>query len=48
MPNKDTLVRIPTELIQQIQQLADKKQSTVPRQVEYLIRKALENEDVLV
>jgi hypothetical protein len=44
MLKKDTLVRIPTDLIQQIQQLAEKKQSTVPRQVEYLLRKALENE----
>jgi hypothetical protein len=40
------MIRIPTNLIQQVQLVAEKEQRTVPRQVEYLLRKALENETV--
>lgn len=39
-----TIVRVPSELIQKVRVLAQKKQSTIPRQIEYLLRKALENE----
>lgn len=41
-----TIIRVPSELIQKVRILADKKQSTVPRQLEYLLRKALEEEEV--
>ena len=44
MLKKYIMIRVPIDLIQQIQQLAEKKQSTVPKQVEYLLRKTLEKE----
>lgn len=41
-----TIVRIPSKIIQKVRILAENKQSTVPRQVEYLLRKALEKENL--
>jgi len=41
-----TMVRIPSELIQRVRILANREKRTVPRQVEYLLRKALEEENV--
>lgn len=45
MLKKYIMIRVPTDLIQQIQLVADSKQRSVPKQVEYLLRKALENVD---
>lgn len=40
------MIRIPVELIDRVRTLADRKQSTVPKQVVYLLEKALMSEDI--
>ncbi len=43
---KEKPIRIPAKLIDRVRLLADKKQSTVPKQVVYLLEKALESENI--